>query len=104
MDSVLDSSAAHKAGDYANGQVNNFLDSVEDLTKALKDIETPEIARVRAKVKLALMAAARALAAGPGFGPGGGRPAGPVLPGRPRRGRAATGPPRPGPHNPPARG
>ena len=61
MDSVIDSPTARKAADFANGQVNNFLDSVEDLTKALKDIETPDIARVRAKVKLALMAAKSAV-------------------------------------------
>ena len=54
MDSALDSPGARKVSDFANGQVSNFLDSVDDLTKALKDIETPDIARVRAKVKLAL--------------------------------------------------
>jgi ElaB/YqjD/DUF883 family membrane-anchored ribosome-binding protein len=57
MESVPGSSAARKAGDFANAQVNNFLDSVEDLTNALKDVESPEIARVRTKVKLALVAA-----------------------------------------------
>jgi ElaB/YqjD/DUF883 family membrane-anchored ribosome-binding protein len=62
MESVLESTTARKVGDYANGQVNNFLDSVEDLTKALKDIDTPEIARVRAKVKIALVAAKSAVA------------------------------------------
>jgi ElaB/YqjD/DUF883 family membrane-anchored ribosome-binding protein len=62
MESVLDSTTARKVGDYANGQVNSFLDSVEDLTKALKDIDTPEIARVRAKVKIALVAAKSAVA------------------------------------------
>jgi ElaB/YqjD/DUF883 family membrane-anchored ribosome-binding protein len=62
MESVLDSPTARKVSDYANGQVNNFLDSVEDLTKALKDIDTPEIARVRAKVKIALVAAKSAVA------------------------------------------
>jgi ElaB/YqjD/DUF883 family membrane-anchored ribosome-binding protein len=61
MESVLDSPTARKVSDYANGQVNNFLDSVEDLTKALKDIDTPEIARVRAKVKIALVAAKSAV-------------------------------------------
>jgi ElaB/YqjD/DUF883 family membrane-anchored ribosome-binding protein len=62
MESVLDSPTARKVSDYANGQVNSFLDSVEDLTKALKDIDTPEIARVRAKVKIALVAAQSAVA------------------------------------------
>src|ERR1700679_3375655 len=61
MESVIESPTARKISDYANGQVNNFLDSVEDLTKALKDIETPDIARVRAKGKLALMAAKSAV-------------------------------------------
>jgi len=59
MESV--SAAAHKAGEFANGQLNSFLSSVEDLTNALKDIESPEIARVRAKVKLALVAARSAV-------------------------------------------
>jgi len=57
MESVPGAQAAHKVGEFANGQVNSFLDSVEDLTNALKDVESPEIARVRAKVKLALAAA-----------------------------------------------
>jgi ElaB/YqjD/DUF883 family membrane-anchored ribosome-binding protein len=62
MESAFDSPTARKVGDFANGQVNSFLDSVEDLTKALKDIETPDIARVRAKVKIALVAAKSAVA------------------------------------------
>jgi ElaB/YqjD/DUF883 family membrane-anchored ribosome-binding protein len=61
MDSLSDSPVARKVTDYANGQVNNFLDSVEDLTRALKDIESPDIARVRAKVKVALVAAKSAV-------------------------------------------
>jgi ElaB/YqjD/DUF883 family membrane-anchored ribosome-binding protein len=62
MESVLNSPGAHKVGEFASSQVNGFLDSVEDLTKALKDVETPEIARVRAKVKIALVAAKSAVA------------------------------------------
>jgi ElaB/YqjD/DUF883 family membrane-anchored ribosome-binding protein len=62
MESV--SSAARSAGEYANGQVNAFLDNVEDLTRALKDVDTPDIARVRAKVKMALAAAKSAVADG----------------------------------------
>jgi ElaB/YqjD/DUF883 family membrane-anchored ribosome-binding protein len=57
MESVPGAQAARTVGELANGQVKNFLDSVEDLTNALKDIDSPEIARVRAKVKLALIAA-----------------------------------------------
>src|SRR5713226_2269709 len=57
METVPGAPPARKVGEFANGQVNNFLNSVEDLTNALKDIESPEIARVRAKVKLALVAA-----------------------------------------------
>ena len=53
--------SARKVSDFANGQVNSFLESVDDLTKALKDIETPDIARVRAKVKIALVAAKSAV-------------------------------------------
>jgi len=61
MESVPGSPGARKVGDFANAQVNNFLNSVEDLTNALKDIESPEIARVRTKVKLALVAAKSAV-------------------------------------------
>ena len=57
MESQPGSPTAHKVGDFANAQVNNFLNSVEDLTNALKDVESPDIARVRTKVKLALVAA-----------------------------------------------
>jgi ElaB/YqjD/DUF883 family membrane-anchored ribosome-binding protein len=57
MESVPGSSTARKAGEFANAQVNSFLSSVEDLTNALKDVESPEIAKVRTKVRLALMAA-----------------------------------------------
>ena len=48
----------------ANASINDFLDNVDDLTKAIKDVETPEIARVRAKVKMALAAAKSALSDG----------------------------------------
>jgi ElaB/YqjD/DUF883 family membrane-anchored ribosome-binding protein len=57
MESVPGSSTARKVGEFANAQVNSFLSSVEDLTNALKDVESPEIAKVRTKVRLALMAA-----------------------------------------------
>jgi ElaB/YqjD/DUF883 family membrane-anchored ribosome-binding protein len=59
MESVSDT--ARGVGDFANGQVKNFLDNVEDLTKALKDVDTPDIAKVRAKVKIALAAAKSAV-------------------------------------------
>jgi len=62
MEPISGAQAARKAGEFANGQVDNFLNSVEDLTNALKDVESPEIARVRAKVKLALVAAKSAVA------------------------------------------
>jgi ElaB/YqjD/DUF883 family membrane-anchored ribosome-binding protein len=55
------SSKAHDAADYANGQINSFLQNVEDLTTALKDVDTPDIARVKAKVKIALAAAKSAV-------------------------------------------
>jgi ElaB/YqjD/DUF883 family membrane-anchored ribosome-binding protein len=55
MESVSDT--ARSVTDHANGQVKNFLDNVEDLTKALKDVDAPDIAKVRAKVKIALAAA-----------------------------------------------
>jgi ElaB/YqjD/DUF883 family membrane-anchored ribosome-binding protein len=56
------SDTAKGASDYANGQVNSFLENVEDLTKALRDVDSPEIAKVRAKVKMALAAAKSAVA------------------------------------------
>ena len=62
MESVANSTAAHKPGQFANGAVNNFIDTVEDLMSALKDVESPDIARVRAKVRLALVAAKSAAA------------------------------------------
>jgi len=62
MDSLLDDSKVRDARDYATGQINNFIEKVEDLTHALKDVDTPEIARVKAKVKIALAAAKSALA------------------------------------------
>jgi ElaB/YqjD/DUF883 family membrane-anchored ribosome-binding protein len=55
MESVSDT--ARSVTDHANGQVKNFLDNVEDLTRALKDVDAPDIAKVRAKVKIALAAA-----------------------------------------------
>jgi len=64
MESLLDTSQARSAKDYANGQINSFIENVEDLTHALKDVDTPEIARVKAKVKMALAAAKSALADG----------------------------------------
>jgi ElaB/YqjD/DUF883 family membrane-anchored ribosome-binding protein len=57
-----ETTAVRKAKRYANANINEFLDNVDDLTKAIKDVETPEIARVRAKVKMALSAAKSALA------------------------------------------
>ena len=56
------SDTAKNVGDYANGQVNSFLENVEDLTKAVRDVDSPEIAKVRAKVKIALAAARSAVA------------------------------------------
>ncbi|HXP65629.1 MAG TPA: hypothetical protein VN815_09150 [Steroidobacteraceae bacterium] len=55
------SDTAKGVSDYANGQVKSFLDNVEDLTKALKDVDSPDIAKVRAKVKIALAAAKSAV-------------------------------------------
>ena len=62
MDPQLDTTHVRKAKKYANASINDFLDNVDDLTKAIKDVETPDIARVRAKVKMALSAAKSALA------------------------------------------
>ena len=62
MESISDN--ARNVKEYANGQINNFIENVEDLTNALKDVDTPEISRVKAKVKIALAAAKSALADG----------------------------------------
>jgi ElaB/YqjD/DUF883 family membrane-anchored ribosome-binding protein len=64
MESLLDTSQARGARDYANGEINSFIENVEDLTDALKNVDTPEIARVKAKVKIALAAAKSALSEG----------------------------------------
>jgi ElaB/YqjD/DUF883 family membrane-anchored ribosome-binding protein len=62
MEPQTDSTLLRKGKNLANGNlINDFLEDVEDLTKAIKDMETPEIARVRAKVKIALVAAKSAL-------------------------------------------
>ena len=62
MEPQLDTTQVRRAKRYANASINDFLDNVDDLTKAIKDVETPDIARVRAKVKMALSAAKSALA------------------------------------------
>ena len=61
MEAQLDNSSVRKVKKMANASINDFLDNVDDLTKAIKDVEAPEIARVRAKVKMALAAAKSAL-------------------------------------------
>ncbi|MGD0504414.1 MAG: hypothetical protein ABSD02_16875 [Steroidobacteraceae bacterium] len=60
----MDTSNLRKVKKMANASINEFLDNVDDLTKAIKDVEAPEIARVRAKVKMALAAAKSALSDG----------------------------------------
>jgi ElaB/YqjD/DUF883 family membrane-anchored ribosome-binding protein len=62
MESTVDNGGASNAKAFANGEINSFIENVEDLTDALRDVETPEIARVKAKVKIALAAAKSALA------------------------------------------
>jgi ElaB/YqjD/DUF883 family membrane-anchored ribosome-binding protein len=64
MEAQLDNSSVRKVKKAANASINDFLDNVDDLTKAIKDVEAPEIARVRAKVKMALAAAKSALSDG----------------------------------------
>ncbi len=64
MEAQLDTSHVRKVKKAAAATLNDFLDNVEDLTKAIKDVEAPEIARVRAKVRMALAAAKSALADG----------------------------------------
>ena len=64
MEAQLDTSSVRKVKKMANASINDFLDNVDDLTKAIKDVDAPEIARVRAKVKMALAAAKSALSDG----------------------------------------
>lgn len=64
MGSISEGSEGQSSKDFANGKINTFIENVEDLTLALKDVDTPEIARVKAKVKIALAAAKSALADG----------------------------------------
>jgi ElaB/YqjD/DUF883 family membrane-anchored ribosome-binding protein len=64
MEAQLDNSNVRKVKKMANASINDFLDNVDDLTKAIKDVDAPEIARVRAKVKMALAAAKSALSDG----------------------------------------
>ena len=64
MDAHVDNSHVGKAQKYTNAAISDFLDNVDDLTKAIKDVETPEIARVRAKVKIAMAAAKSAITDG----------------------------------------
>jgi ElaB/YqjD/DUF883 family membrane-anchored ribosome-binding protein len=64
MESQLEGSSVRNVKEYANGRINSFLENVDDLTKALKDVDTPEIARVKAKVRIALAAAKSALSDG----------------------------------------
>lgn len=61
MESTVDNGQVRGAKASANGEINSFIENVEDLTHALRDVETPEIARVKAKVKIALAAAKSAL-------------------------------------------
>jgi len=62
MESTADDGGVSNAKAFANGEINTFIENVEDLTNALRDVETPEIARVKAKVKIALAATKSALA------------------------------------------
>ncbi len=64
MEAQLDNSSVRKVKKMANASINDFLDNVDDLTKAIKDVDSPEIAKVRAKVKMALAAAKSALSDG----------------------------------------
>jgi len=64
MESQTVASQARQAKKVASASISDFLDNVDDLTKAIKDVETPEIARVRAKVKMAMTAAKSAIADG----------------------------------------
>jgi ElaB/YqjD/DUF883 family membrane-anchored ribosome-binding protein len=61
---AVDNSGVRKVKKMANASINDFLDNVDDLTKAIKDVDSPDIARVRAKVKMALAAAKSALSDG----------------------------------------
>jgi ElaB/YqjD/DUF883 family membrane-anchored ribosome-binding protein len=61
MESRLDTARVRKVERNASSSISEFLDNVDDLAKAIQNVDTPEIARVRAKVKMALGAAKSAL-------------------------------------------
>ena len=50
MESTVDDGQVRNARESANGKINSFIENVEDLTDALRDVETPEIARDRKSV------------------------------------------------------
>jgi ElaB/YqjD/DUF883 family membrane-anchored ribosome-binding protein len=64
MDAHLNTTHVRKVKRDGSATLAEFLDNVDDLTKAIKDVEAPDIARVRAKVKMALAAAKSALSDG----------------------------------------
>jgi len=57
MESIAESPAARKVAEIAKGRATDFLDNVDDLMKALKDVDSPDAAKLRAKVRIALAAA-----------------------------------------------
>jgi ElaB/YqjD/DUF883 family membrane-anchored ribosome-binding protein len=61
MESLSDSPAVQTVAALANGQVKSFLDNVENLVTALKNVDSPDAEKLRAKVKLALAAAKSAV-------------------------------------------
>lgn len=64
MESHLDGFRPVESLGNAARQVNALIRDVEELTNALKHVDIPEIARVKAKVRMAATAARSALADG----------------------------------------
>jgi ElaB/YqjD/DUF883 family membrane-anchored ribosome-binding protein len=53
--------AAKKAEEEVLGQFKGLFDGVEDLIKRVADVESPDVQKIRAKVRMALVAAKSAL-------------------------------------------
>src|ERR1700690_2773835 len=64
MESPRDELRALEGTGSANGQMNAFIRDVEELANALKNVGTPELERLKTKVKIAASAAKSALADG----------------------------------------
>jgi ElaB protein len=61
MNATLDSNHSESAGQDLSGQFHELFDGVEDLIKRVAEVESPEIQKIRAKVRAALIVARSAV-------------------------------------------